>query len=339
MTPTPTPTPRLSFGPESGTLDHDTVDGSAMLVGDVITADLVAESMLRPPRIGVGGAWSAGLRLRMRPGPAGAAHAIVIERSGNWRHELLREGAALYETIREGKSSSVLGDEVHVRVVAVESAGWLFINGVYEAELDLSGLTESGAVGLFAKSEDSTVPTRFSGFTVRRLGRAYGPRDGAIHHDPDDGLLDMSRASVSVVDGVIEARFFNPYSIAVGPWSSGFLIRGGSANLFHAVVFNEYSRWFHYLRTGHAVSERELANEASDLLSNKRNGSNHVRIIALGDEGWLFINGSYVDELDLSDWVGAGSVSAVGQYFAGDGVAGQSTRFEGFTIWSVGAAR
>ena len=59
----------------------------------------------------------------------------------------------------------------------------------------------------------------------------------------------------------------------------------------------------------------------------------------MGGEGWLFINGVYVDRLDLSGGLEAGTVSAVGSYFAGHGIAGKSTRFEGFTIWSAGDTR
>ena len=62
-------------------------------------------------------------------------------------------------------------------------------------------------------------------------------------------------------------------------------------------------------------------------------GSNHIRIIALEGEGWLFINGAYVDKLDLSGLLAAGGVHAVGSYFTGHGIAGKSTRFEDFTIW------
>ena len=68
-------------------------------------------------------------------------------------------------------------------------------------------------------------------------------------------------------------------------------------------------------------------------------GSNHIRIIAMGGEGWLFINGVYVDRLDLSGGLEAGTVSAVGPYFTGHGIAGKSTEFEGLTIWSAGDTR
>ena len=168
------------------------------------------------------------------------------------------------------------------------------------------------------------------------MRKVYGPRDGSIDHDPDDGLIDVHRTSTSLADGVIEARFFNPYSEQEGNWSSGFLFRSGTFNVFHLIIVYVEGRWFHYLRTGDADSTQRLAGNNSSHISTSPSGSNHIRVIALGEEGWLFINGAYVDKLDLSGLLEGGDVSAVGSYFKSDGVSGKSTRFEDLAIWSVG---
>ena len=156
-----------------------------------------------------------------------------------------------------------------------------------------------------------------------------------MDHNPESGLIDEHDTLTLLVDGIVEARFFNPYSAREGPWSSGFLIRNSGVEEFHAIVIAEAGLWYHGLRTGDADSTQELAYETSSDISTSLSGSNHIRIIALGGEGWLFINGSYVDKLDLSGWLEEGSVSAVASYYAGDGIAGRSTRFEGLTIWSA----
>ena len=226
--------------------------------------------------------------------------------------------------------------ENHVRVIALGDTGWLFVNGNYEGELDLSGLAGSGTTALFALSDGGTPPTRFKDFTVRSQRKVYGPRDGTIEHDPDSGFIGEHDTSTSMADGVIEARFFNPYAASEGNWSSGFLIRRSAGGEFHAVVVEEFGRWFHDLRTGNA--ESVLVEQDSPHISTGSSGSNHIRIIALGGAGSLFINGAYVDELDLSGWIEAGSVSAVGAYFQGHGIAGRSTRFEGLTMWSADGA-
>ena len=115
----------------------------------------------------------------------------------------------------------------HVRVVAAGGAGWLFVNDTYVAELDLSGLTASGSLRLlgawFDGDETAGGVTPFQNFAVRPLGKVYGPTDGSIEH-ADDGFIDVHRTFTSMADGIIEARFFNPYSAQEGSWSSGFLI-------------------------------------------------------------------------------------------------------------------
>ena len=228
-------------------------------------------------------------------------------------------------------------------MIASGDRGWLFVNGSYETELDLSGLTGPGSIRLlgawFKGDELAGGSTPFLDFRVHSLLKAYGPQDGAIEHDPDGGLIDLHRTFTSLADGIIEARFFNPYSAQDGSWSSGFLVRQGGVNEFHTIVVDESGWWYHYVRLGDVNTEQESAKRASAHISTGPSGSNHIRIIALGAEGWLFINGAYVDRLDLSGRLEAGSVSAVGSYFTGHGIAGKSTRFEELAIWSIGGAQ
>ena len=243
----------------------------------------------------------------------------------------------------------------HIRIITLGAEGWLFINGTYVDKLDLSGRLEAGSVSAigsyFAGDGIAGKSTLFSNFTVRPLHKVYGPRDASIEHNPDDGFIDEYDSSQQMADGIIEARFHNPYSTQEGNWSSGFLFRNGS-NGFHAVVIQEFfpsvvigdividgfGRWYHHLRTGDVDSTQELADGIPSHISTGPSDSNHIRIIALGEEGWLFINGNYEDKLDLSGLLEAGRVSAVGSYFAGHGIVGRSTRFEEFTIWSAGDA-
>ena len=291
--------------------------------------------------IAVEGAWSNGLMVRRTS--RNRSHVIVIEDSGIWRHYLRNGDPADDSLLQSGSFSDLranVNTENHVRVIAQGKRGWLFVNGGYEAELDLSGLADSGSVRLlgawFDGDEHHNRATRFYGFAVRPLETKYGPLDGSIEHDPDDGFIDTHRTYASLANGIIEARFLNPYSAREGDWSSGFLFRNSSSGQFHFVGVEESGMWHHYLRMGDTDSTQRLANNNSEHISTQASGSNHIRIIALGPDGWLFVNGEYVANLDLGGLLDAGSVSAVGGYFTGDGVAGKSTPFEGFTIWSMG---
>ena len=71
--------------------------------------------------------------------------------------------------------------------------------------------------------------TRFENFTIRSLKSVFGPDSSSIEHDPDYGFIDEYDSYVWLTDGVIEARFFNPYSAQDGDWTSGFLLRDTTA--------------------------------------------------------------------------------------------------------------
>ena len=343
LTSTPTVlTSGSTFGPESGSLDHSVDDGFAVLDSDTDTANLVVSATFTTPDKIHGDYWDAGFLLRETTleqfvqGTEYRTHSIAITSSGNWYHDLLPEGADEYELVQERFSPNIrtgANSENHLRITAVGDTGLLFINGVYEAKLDLSGLTDSGTVSINALSDKATTPTNFSRFKVRPLEVVYGPSDGSIEYDPD--FIDEHDSRTSLADGIIEARFLNPYSSREGNWSSGFLFRGGELEEFHAVIVDHEGWWVHRLRTSDTEPPQELSERTSPHISTDLSGSNHLRIVALGEEGWLFINGVYIDKLDLSGLIEAGSVVAVSSYFEGDGVAGRSTRFEGFTIWTA----
>ncbi len=326
---------QTAFGPESGSLDPGASGGFAIFHSDVDVADLVVEATFRTPQV-VDGDWAVGFLIRET---AYRTHSVAVWRSGAWSHHLLPEMTE--ETPAEGLSPDVRmssNAENHIRVIALGGVGWLFLNGGYVAELDLGNQTVSGGVTLYAFSDAGTGPTHFSDFTVRPLRRIYGPRSNEIEHHPEVHLVDERDSFVSMADGIVEARFFNPYSTREGAWSNGFLIRQSNSDEHHSTVVNESGRWFHFLRTGDVETEQKLADRTSSHISTEPTGSNHIRIIAIHDKAWLFINGAYVDELDLGGWLYAGRVSAITGYFAGDGIADRSTKFEEFTIWTaVGA--
>ena len=284
--------------------------------------------------------WSSGFLFRRTD--SNRFHAVMVHSSGNWSHYLRTGSPGDNDLVRKESSSAIETrgtPKNHIRVVAAGGVGWLFVNDTFVAELDLSGSTASGNVRLlgawFDEDETAGGVTPFQSFGVRPLGRVYGPTDGSIAH-ADDGFIDAHRTFTSLADGIIEARFFNPYSAQQGSWSSGFMFRQGVANESHAVIIDQSGRWYHGLRTGDADTTHGVADGRSSHIDTSASGSHHVRIVAIGRDGWLFVNGALVAKLELARALEAGTVSAVGSYFAGHGIPGRSTRFEGLTIRSVG---
>ena len=344
---TPTQIPQFTFGPKDGDIELDPIDGFIDEYETFVTLfDGIIEATFFNPYSLTEGAWSSGFMFRS--GDPNEFHVVVIRSDGTWYHklrtgdietqqDLIAEYSSHIDTTPDGKN--------HIRVIANGSEGSLFINGAFLATLDLSGLIDAGtvsAIGSYFQDDGiAGKSTRFEDFTIRKLASAYGSlvgsiKVGSIKHDPADGLIDTYRTYIfSLTDGIIEAKFINPYSPDRGNWSSGFIFRAGYSNEFHMLAIHSSSNWYHNLRTGDVAAEQELKQQYSNHIATKVDDSNHIRIIFLADEGWLFINGTYIHKLDLSGLNQAGSVSVIGGYFTSDGIAGYSTRFEDLTIWSA----
>ena len=344
LTPEATPirVPQFAFGPKSGEIKLDP-SNSFMDVHEtfVTLTDGIIEATFFNPYSSTEGNWSSGFMFRS--GDPNEFHLVAIHSSGRWYHYLRTADKADDDLLAEEYSSEIStapDGSNHIRIIVKGDEGWLFIDRVFIGALDLGGLTGEGtasAVGSYFENDGvAGKSTRFEDFTIRNLASAYGPRDGSIKHDPEDGFIDTYRTYLSsLTDGIIEATFFNPYSSDHGNWSSGFTFRAGFSNEFHLLAVHNSGSWYHNLRTGDVETEQELKQQYSNYVATNVDESNHVRVIFIEDEGWLFINDAYIDELDLSGLTQAGSVSAIGGYFADDGIVGESTRFEDFTIWTV----
>ena len=348
-TPVPTPgavatqTPNYVFGPENGSIEHNTRDGLIDTYrANISVSDAVIEARFFNPYSSQTGTWSSGFLFR-NARESVTQHAIVVTSNGAWYH-YLRTGDIDSEQELAAEFSTHINTNQNgsnqIRIISQASRGWLFINDNFVDQLDLGGLTRSGTVSavgaLFRDDGIDGKSTRFEGFTIRRLSKKCGPRDGVIQHElHQTGRIDVHNSSISITDGIFEARFTNPYAAWEGAWSSGFIFRHTDTDFFHLVASNSAQNWLHRLRTGISTNEQQLALSYSNSILTSAGATNHILIIALGEDGWLFINGVFVSVLDLGGKITGGEVSAVGTFFSDDGITGRSTRFEDFTIWSA----
>ena len=342
-TPTPTPVPVALFGPTDGEIAHNPDSGliDYYPAGVDRIRDGIIEASFYNPYSASTGKWSSGFLFRSS---GNKFHVVIITQDGYFHHYLRTtgDGEAAQRLARRYVSNIQTGtsDRNHIRIVFTGAEGSLHINGRYVAQLQLQGLMEAGLVWIvgsyFTGHGVSGYSTRFRDFTVWPAPKPlFGPVTGEITHKPDDGKIDGYRATgVRIGDGIIEARFFNPYPASVGQWSSGFMFRH-SPNTFHAVVITHDGYFHHRLRTGSSDSTQGLARRYISEIDTSSAGSNHMRIIANGSEGKLYINGHFIADLQLQWLMDEGSVYAVGTYFSSDGVSGYSTQFEEFSIWPL----
>ena len=172
--------------------------------------------------------------------------------------------------------------------------------------------------------------------TPQRSG-SFGPVNGSIEHK-DDGIIDGYSAGVSVSDFSATVIFDNPYARSVGGWDYGLLFRHPAYDTFPMVVVTDDSRWFHYLRDRSVADTRRVASGTLPLRTGASD-SNVLRVVALGDSGWFFVNGIRVATLDLRGSPAEGDVVTITGYFNDNAVAGRSTGFQEFAVrepWFVG---
>ena len=179
-TPTPTATPlpasRVVFGPVDGSIAHDPDDRTidTYRAGGVTTADAVIEARFYNPYSRTEGSWNSGFLFRHQS--SSRFHIVIVTDDEVWYHilgtgsdrERLAAGYSEHIDARENGSN-------FIRIVADGDDGTLSVNGRHVADLDLSGLTESGAVSAvgayFIGHGVEGKATRFEDFTIRTLTR------------------------------------------------------------------------------------------------------------------------------------------------------------------------
>ncbi len=159
-------------------------------------------------------------------------------------------------------------------------------------------------------------------------GYLFGPLSGELRHNPDDDYVEAESSwpAVDVRDIEVEATFFNPYvgTFSSG-WSYGFFIRYSSSKHLRIIVDSnrnwEVSQRFDWLGGG------KVGESALHLGTGQQN---HIRFVAQGNQGILYVNGGRVGNVDLSAAMQSGSVRIATGLYVDHERAGAVTRYEGF---------
>lgn len=175
-----------------------------------------------------------------------------------------------------------------------------------------------------------------------RFGRTPNPtqeweRSGSISTKGVPAL--WRTADLSVENFVAVAEFKKPDEESIGAWGCEFQFRYAGGNKFHAIAVRDDRTWSHSVKEG-SDARRFLRTGESSALRRGNKESNKLRLVALGDIGWFFLNGHYVAELNLKNGPTKGDVHARGIStkiigFQAEGVVGSAAR-SGHLIHSEG---
>ena len=154
-------------------------------------------------------------------------------------------------------------------------------------------------------------------------GRFY--RENAdLPHD-DDGKIEALTTFRNVRNFTISADFGVPYSESLGDWSVGFIFRNPTQNDLSLVSVTQDGLYNHYEKPDDGEYTR-LDSGYVSVWNQNVGDKNKMNLVVVEDRGWLLVNSEYVADLDVSGASERGSLEIATGLFAGDEVAGETTR-------------
>lgn len=160
------------YGPRDGILAHDSDEAIEASPSSPGVRNFIAEAKVFNPYATSKGTWTSGLIFRSEGGSK--QYRLIIKSDKNWLLTL-NLGSGSGRIIHEGEVPDLNVEENGsnlIRVIAHEDQGWLYVNDVFIAELDLSSRYSGSAYVVTGFYEGSEIPgalTKYEDFTVWQL--------------------------------------------------------------------------------------------------------------------------------------------------------------------------
>jgi hypothetical protein len=154
----------------------------------------------------------------------------------------------------------------------------------------------------------------------------YGPNQGSLALQQNQ--IAVEPADVTLRDFAVHVEFTNPAGATEHAWDYGLLFRVGQNHFYRLGVLST-NQWFLGVDNAAPTQDGALQN-----LNLSANATNALDLIAVGDRGYFGVNGRFVAALDLSANQDAGGVAVAAGFFSDSYIAGGSTPFDDFIIWS-----
>ncbi|MCE7946476.1 MAG: serine/threonine protein kinase [Chloroflexi bacterium CFX4] len=190
----------------------------------------------------------------------------------------------------------------------------------------------------FAGTEAAIQTATLRSFEVAAQRAAAGavpvfePRSGELIHSTRSGP-EVLAAEVNVRNLVIEALFSNPYGTDEGRWDYGFFFRDEGTNRQYRLAVISDGRWGLLLRDGDTSTT--VVSGTLENLNVAVDGSNTLRLVVNDGTAWFFLNGKFIEQLDVSAKRVAGDVQIFTGLFGGNKINGRVTRFSGFVVREI----
>ncbi|NKQ35097.1 MAG: serine/threonine protein kinase [Chloroflexi bacterium] len=323
-------------GPDSGDIPHEDDDTIELVFADSSPQNFVASAYVGSPYSEAEGSWDFGYLFRQTD--LDDEMRLVVISDGYWNlNNRLPDGDNI---LQEGGVSDLLDTDPDFynlfELIALEDTGYFFLNGVYVGTLDLTDRPNAGdfalGTGFYSDDEQEGAATPYDEYTLWELEPIFGPDSGQLEHALDD-LIKLGAAGVDVADFIADATFINPFPAAENDWDIGFGFRDDEA--IYWLVIESTGDWALVARIDGPDSDEDVQTGTVDNLNLGADEENSLRLIALGDTGYLFLNDEFVDTLDLSDIQSSGDLNVITAFYADHELEGAATAYEDFTIWPL----
>ncbi|MDE2780920.1 MAG: hypothetical protein OXI91_14770 [Chloroflexota bacterium] len=362
----------LLFGPYDGEIVHDP-DNRTLEFYRALEApgDILIEATFLNPYPDPGLKWEHGFLFKY--GGSSRFYSTTLESTEDWEHyaRLGDRGVIGFWDGPLPEINTESGAENLLQVALVRGIAWTYVNGTFAGSFSVDLDTGGDGVWLIADDDfegatifkdaavwkwDSSMYRDFSeidpGYvppatptptitpTPNPLIPVFGPVGGRILHDSDDGLFAQYQGPEVVGDVMVEVTFEVPFAPNESHWNFGIQFDVDRPSTYHWIeISGEFGgRLNHWRLSG--PDSRLQGRLSEDLvgLNLQKGDTNHVRIIVVGDSGWVYVNDRRVtivnfslgdipnpEEIDLLilDTTSRGP---------GYGEAGH-TKFEDFTVW------
>ena len=331
---------------------------------DRAEGDLVVEAVFRNPNSDPSQYWSHGFLLKSNG--ANNAYWVGYKSTGVWRHfHRLGSGEQLGErNTRTEVIDLTPGALNKLQIVHVDGWAWVYINGTYQGSFAMDADTGGEQVAVyvsdkdlgttsweelsvwrwhpamhveFAEASPDFVPTL--GPTPDPLVPAFGPESGRIPHDPEDSYLAWYSGPNIRGDLMVEVTMEVPFAPNKSHWNFGVMFRSGT-NTYHWIhITSKFGgSYVHRRRAGDDADLRGRIAEDLPGLHLQKGDKNHVRVIVVGQDAWLYVNDRRIAILpftlgDLPNPEEVGLTIRDADTSGYKYTQGTATQFQDFTVW------
>ena len=267
-------------------------------------------------------------------GPATITKGIVSAVRYDSRHEawVIQTDASINPGNSGGPMLSPNGEVVGINTFKISETS---VEGVGFAISETTVQERIPALKAGAPSPTPTPTRRPTPTPAPSYEGGFGPTSGELWHDPTDNLIRTEDADVFLADAIISATFVNPYSSTTHSWDYGFMFRDELGGPVVYIVVSSRGAWELYWREDNNHESQDISSGRLKTFETHNGGSNRLWVVAVGERGYLFVNGDFIAALDLSAVIGAGDVSVVTGAYTGNERAGAVTRYEDFAVTAL----